>query len=164
TKIREALLHGDLDTANSLLGYNFFFCGEVVHGDKLGRKLGYPTANLKIDDEEKIIPGNGIYAVYAELADTALSMKTDDNQEQVRSFFTDTKYKYKGMMSIGFRPTVDGKKRVIEVNIFDFDEEIYGRKLRVFVKKYLRAEIKFNGLPELVARIDQDKIDSLDIL
>src|SRR5258705_6904696 len=69
TNIREAIIHGDIDTANKLLGYEFFFEGEVVHGDKLGRKLGYPTANLKITDEEKIIPGNGIYAVYAEIRD-----------------------------------------------------------------------------------------------
>src|SRR5687767_10530631 len=106
TKIREAILHGDIQTAETLLGYPFFFSGTVVHGDKLGRKLGYPTANLKIKDEEKLVPGNGIYAVYAELAGES--------------------NRFKGMMSIGFRPTVDGKKRVIEVNLFDFDREIYG--------------------------------------
>jgi riboflavin kinase/FMN adenylyltransferase len=72
--------------------------------------------------------------------------------------------KLKGMMSIGFRPTVDGKKRVIEVNIFDFNQEIYDQTLKVFVKKYLREEIKFNNLDELVAQIDQDKINSLQIL
>ena len=107
TNIREAILHCDTTTANKLLGYDFFFSGEVVHGDKLGRQLGYPTANLKINDDEKIVPGNGIYAVYA----------------QPEMVITE---KLKGMMSIGFRPTVDGKKRVIEVNIFDFDKEIYG--------------------------------------
>ena len=70
----------------------------------------------------------------------------------------------KGMMSIGFRPTVDGKKRVIEVNIFDFDKEIYGQMVRVYVKKYLREEIKFNSLDDLVKQIDKDKIESLRIL
>lgn len=145
TNIREAIIHNDTETANKLLGYNFFFSGEVVHGDKLGRKLGYPTANLKILDEEKIIPGNGIYAVYAELDGSTGSL-------------------LKGMMSIGFRPTVDGKKRVVEVNIFDFDEEIYGRQLRVYVKKYLREEIKFDSLDALIKQIDQDKIESLKIL
>lgn len=144
TNIREAILHSDIATANKLLGYEFFFSGEVVHGDKLGRKLGYPTANLKITNEEKIIPGNGIYAVYVSL----------DNS-------TD---KMKGMMSIGFRPTVDGKKRVAEVNIFDFDKEIYGQNLTVYVKKYLREEVKFDGLDSLVKQIDQDKIDSLQVL
>lgn len=142
TKIREALLEGQVETANKLLGYTFFFEGEVVHGDKLGRKLGYPTANLKIIDEEKIIPGNGIYAVYV---------------------FVKGK-QYKGMMSIGFRPTVDGKKKVIEVNLFDFSEEIYGETIRVCVKKYLRSEVKFASLDDLVKQMDQDKINSLSFL
>ncbi|HWR33781.1 MAG TPA: bifunctional riboflavin kinase/FAD synthetase [Chitinophagaceae bacterium] len=144
TNIREAILHGDIATADTLLGYEFFFSGIVVHGNKLGRKLGYPTANLKIPDEEKIIPGNGIYAVYAQ---------TQDASERK-----------KGMMSIGFRPTVDGKTRVIEVNIFDFDEEIYDQTLKVYVKKYLREEIKFDGLDALVAQIGNDKIESLKVL
>lgn len=144
TNIRQAILHNDIATADKLLGYDFFFSGKVIHGDKLGRKLGYPTANLKINDEEKIIPGNGIYAVYA-----------------LPEGYSE---KLKGMMSIGFRPTVDGKKRVVEVNIFDFDKEIYDQTLKVFVKKYLREEVKFNGLDELVKQIDQDKVDSLKVL
>lgn len=144
TNIREAILHGDIATADTLLGYEFFFSGIVVHGNKLGRKLGYPTANLKISDEEKIIPGNGIYAVYA---------RTEDSPERK-----------KAMMSIGFRPTVDGKTRVIEVNIFDFDEEIYDQTLKVYVKKYLREEIKFDGLDALVEQIGKDKIESLKVL
>jgi riboflavin kinase/FMN adenylyltransferase len=126
------------------LGYDFFFSGEVMHGDKIGRTIGYPTANLKVLDDEKITPGNGIYAVYAlpEGYDTPL----------------------KAMMSIGFRPTVGGKKRVIEVNIFDFEKDIYGQQLKVFVKKYLREEKKFDGLAALVKQIDQDKADSLKVL
>jgi riboflavin kinase/FMN adenylyltransferase len=91
TRIREALLDGKIEIADRLLGYEFFFSGTVVHGDKLGRKLGYPTANLKVVDEEKIIPGNGIYAVYASPQGFSQRLK--------------------GMMSIGFRPTVDGKKK-----------------------------------------------------
>jgi riboflavin kinase/FMN adenylyltransferase len=156
TNIREAVLHDDIDTANKLLGYRFFFDGEVVDGDKLGRKLGYPTANLKIQNEEKIIPGNGIYAVYAEL------LNKDANGTNPYSPMSAGRYK--GMMSIGFRPTVDGKKKVIEVNIFDFDKEIYGKTLRVYVQKYLREEIKFDSLDELVKQIDQDKVESLKIL
>jgi riboflavin kinase/FMN adenylyltransferase len=151
TNIREAILHDDIETANKLLGYDFFFSGEVVHGDKMGKKLGYPTANLKVTDDEKIIPGNGIYAVYAELL--------DDGQRP-----TVNRQRLKSMMSIGFRPTVDGKKRVIEVNIFDFDKEIYGQTLTVYVKKYLREEVKFNSLDELVKQIDQDKLESLKVL
>lgn len=148
TNIREAILHNDIDTANKLLGYEFFFTGTVVHGDKLGRQLGYPTANLKIMDEEKITPGNGIYAVYAEVTSGEASKQK----------------RLKGMMSIGFRPTVDGKKRVIEVNLFDFNIEIYDQSLRVYVKKYLREEIKFDSLEALVKQIDQDKVDSLALL
>jgi len=144
TKIREAILKGDTTTTNHLLGYDFFFEGEVIHGDKLGRELGYPTANLKITDEEKIIPGNGIYAVYAAL--------TGDPQ------------RFKGMMSIGLRPTVNGTKRTVEVNIFDFDASIYDRTLRVYVKQFLREEVRFDSLDAMVRQIDQDKIDSLAIL
>lgn len=144
TSIRKAIIQNDTETVNKVLGYDFFFCGLVVHGNKLGRKLGYPTANLKVRDEDKIIPGNGIYAVYA-----------------LPEGYTEP---LKGMMSIGFRPTVDGKQRVIEVNIFDFDKEIYDQNLKVMVRKYLRPELKFDGLEALVKQIDQDKIDSLAVL
>jgi riboflavin kinase/FMN adenylyltransferase len=164
TNIREAILHNDIGTADKLLGYEFFFSGVVVHGDKLGRKLGYPTANLKIMDEEKIIPGNGIYAVYAQLVNSELSIVNKGSTYSTHSPFTTQHSRYKGMMSIGFRPTVDGKKRVVEVNIFDFDEEIYGQTLKVFVKKYLRQEFKFESLEALVKQIDQDKIESLKVL
>ena len=139
TNIRNAILHGNIDEANEFLGYDFFFEGEVFHGDKIGRTIGYPTANLKSTDEEKIALGDGIYAVYTEV----------DGKS------------YKGMMSIGFRPTVNGRVRVTEVNIFDFDEQIYGQTIRVIVKKYLRAEVKFNGLEELRQQLHQDKKDSL---
>jgi riboflavin kinase / FMN adenylyltransferase len=161
TNIREAILHNDIEMANRLLGYTFFFEGEVVHGNKLGRQLGYPTANLKVHDPEKVIPGDGIYAVYANVR-----KETENNQEEITEVnsFPVEEVQYKGMMSIGFRPTVDGKKRVIEVNVFDFDKDIYGKIMRVYVKKFLRAEVKFDNLQELVKQIDQDKIDSLQIL
>lgn len=149
TRIRETLLEGHVSEAEKLLGYPFFFSGTVVHGDKLGRQLGYPTANIRVMDEEKIIPGNGIYAVYAELLDEKGNVSAP---------------RFKGMMSIGFRPTVDGSKRVIEVNLFDFSEEIYDRQLRVYTVRYLRPELKFDSLQNLVKQIDQDKIDSLAIL
>lgn len=148
TRIREALLEGRIEIADKLLGYEFFFSGLVVDGDKLGRKLGYPTANIQMTDEEKIVPGNGIYAVYA----AVLNDSKPGGQ------------RLKGMMSIGFRPTVDGKRRVIEVNLFDFNQDIYGKTLRIFVKKYLREEIRFDSLEALVKQIDQDKIDSLKVL
>jgi len=151
TNIREAVIHGDIETANKLLGYDFFFEGIVVDGDKLGRKLGYPTANLKLTDEEKIHLGDGIYAVYVEFP---IKSKFQSQDSKV----------FKGMMSIGFRPTVDAKKRVIEVNIFEFDKDIYGQTIRVYVKKYLRAEIKFDNLDDLVNQIGQDKVESLKCL
>jgi riboflavin kinase / FMN adenylyltransferase len=142
TRIREAILKSDIETANELLSYHFFFSGEVVHGDKLGRQLGYPTVNLDTKNEEKIIAGNGIYAVYV-----------DVNNERK-----------KGMMSIGLRPTVGGTKRVIEVNIFDFNADVYGQTLTVTIKKHLRAEVKFNSLEELTAQMAKDKIESLAVL
>ena len=139
TNIRNAIIHGNIDEANKLLGYQFFFEGEVVHGDKIGRTLGYPTANLKMIDDEKIVLGDGIYAVYADVEGK----------------------NYKGMMSIGFRPTVNGKRRVVEVNLFDFNREMYGHVIRVHVAKYLRSEVKFNGLEELKQALHKDKENSL---
>lgn len=144
TRIREALLHHQVELANELLGYHFFFEGEVVHGNKLGRQLGFPTANLRVASEEKIIPGDGIYAVYAQVTGESEMLK--------------------GMMSIGFRPTVDGKQRVIEVNLFEFNRDIYGKNLRVYVKKHLREEVKYDNLQDLVAQITRDKEDSLNVL
>ena len=142
TNIRNAILHSNIDEANNFLGYQFFFEGEVFHGDKIGRTIGYPTANLKSTDEEKIALGDGIYAVYADVEGKS----------------------YKGMMSIGFRPTVNGKVRVTEVNIFDFTKEIYGQVIRITVKKYLRSEVKFDGLEALKLQLHKDKEDSLACL
>jgi riboflavin kinase/FMN adenylyltransferase len=144
TKVREALLKSDLDTANQFLGYRYFFEGKVVIGNKLGRTIGYPTANLQIEDEEKLVPGNGVYAV-------ELTIGSD-------------KAIYKGMMNIGVRPTVDGTKRTIEVNIFDFDQDIYGANMRVFVNSYLRGEVKFSGLDQLKEQLAKDKVEAQEKL
>jgi riboflavin kinase/FMN adenylyltransferase len=163
TNIREAILHTDIEMANKLLGYTFFFEGEVVHGNKLGRQLGYPTANLKIIDPEKVIPGDGIYAVYVNIKKATVGNIQDTTE--VNTFPIEIEeVQYKGMMSIGFRPTVDGKKRVVEVNVFDFDKDIYGSIMRVYVKKFLRVEVRFNSLEDLVKQIDQDKVESLNVL
>lgn len=142
TNIRNAILHSQIEEANNFLGYDFFFEGEVFHGDKIGREIGYPTANIKSTDDEKIVLGDGIYAVYCRVQGSM----------------------HKGMMSIGFRPTVNGKIRVTEVNLFDFDKQIYGETIRVIVKRYLRAEVKFNGLEELKSALDMDKENSLKYL
>lgn len=145
TKIREALLESDVATANEYLGYDYFFEGIVVEGNKLGRQLGYPTANIEVQDKEKLVPGNGIYAVTTEIRGPKYEIR-------------------KGMMSIGVRPTVDGKNRTIEVNIFDFAEDIYGKNIRVYVKHYLRPEVKFDSLDELKDQLAKDKIDTLKVL
>jgi riboflavin kinase / FMN adenylyltransferase len=143
TAIRNAVLAGKMDDANELLGYDFFFDGVVVEGNKLGRTLGYPTANLRITDGEKLTPGNGVYAV-------DLTIEGGDTRLH-------------GMMNIGVRPTVDGVNRVIEVNIFDFNESLYGKTIRVFVKKFLRAEQKFNGLDALKEQLAEDKRRSMEV-
>src|SRR6266542_4348252 len=161
TKIREALLAGDIATANEYLGYDYFFEGTVVEGNKLGRELGYPTANLKIEDAEKLIPGNGIYAVTAEFPVSSFQLPVNTGNQQPASG-----NKHSGMMSIGVRPTIttDATKRVIEINIFDFDKDIYGQSLRVFVKHYLRAEVKFKSLEELKLQLEKDKEEALSLL
>ena len=152
TRIREAILKGNTDVANTLLGYDFFFEGTVVDGNKLGRTLGYPTANLRIENEEKLIPGNGIYAVQTEIVNRQSAI--GNRQSAILN----------GMMSIGIRPTIGGTDRVIEVNIFDFNQDIYGTTLRVYIKKYLRSEVKFNGLEALIEQLAKDKEDTLKVL
>jgi riboflavin kinase/FMN adenylyltransferase len=161
TRIREAIQRTDIAAANQLLGYPFFFSGNVVKGDQLGRTLGYPTANLQITNKEKLIPGDGIYAVEAVLLPTEGNTPSEAAGSPANLFGTP---RLKGMMSIGIRPTVGGKLRTIEVNLFDFNEDIYGRELRVFVKKYLRPEVKFDGLPALVEQLGKDKEDTLAAL
>lgn len=159
TRIREAVLHGNTDAANTLLGYDFFFEGTVVDGNKLGRTLGYPTANLRIENAEKLVPGNGIYAVKVEVR----SQKSEAGSE-TSDLGPQTSDLRSGMMSIGIRPTIGGTDRVIEVNIFDFNEDIYGATIRVYIRKYLRSEVKFNGLDALVEQLGKDKEDTLRVL
>lgn len=141
TKIREALLRSDIDTANSFLGYTYFFEGKVAEGNKLGRTIGYPTANLAIEDEEKLVPGNGVYAVNLKIG-------------QGETIF-------KGMMNIGVRPTVNGVKQTIEVNIFDFDQDIYGQNICVYIVAHLRQEVKFDGLTQLKEQLAKDKLNAV---
>lgn len=138
TRIREAVKAGDMATANQLLGYTYFFSGEVVEGNKIGRSIGFPTANLVIGEKSKLIPGDGVFAV-----DVVVSDEPEN--------------KFRGMMNIGYRPTVDGTKRVVEVNIFEFDRMIYTKSLKIFVKKFLRPEKKFSGLEGLQAQLAEDR-------
>ncbi len=142
TKIRTALLAGDHETATSYLGYPYFFSGVVVKGNQIGRSIGYPTANIEIENELKLVPANGVYAVRVELKDRNLV--------------------YQGMMNIGLRPTVGGTIRAIEVNIFNFDQDIYGARLTITLVKFLRTEIKFNGLDALKQQLVLDERAALN--
>ena len=159
TKIREALLSCDIETANKYLGYDYFFEGHVAEGNKIGRTIGYPTANLELPGENKLVPGNGIYAVTLSIGNKQQAIG-NTQIVHLSSFIVH----HKGMMSIGIRPTIGESERTIEVNIFDFDKDIYGETMRVYIKKYLREEKKFSGLEELKHAIANDKIETLKYL
>ena len=137
TQIRNQLLLGNVEQANELLGYNYFFSGTVIGGEKRGRTIGFPTANLLISDNEKLIPADGVYAVDVKIEGTSI--------------------RYKAMMNMGTKPTFDGKVKSIEVNIFDFNEIIYEKKLTVFFKFKIRDEIKFDSVEALVMQLKDDR-------
>ena len=154
TRIRQAITDCDISKANELLGYSFFFSGKVAEGEKLGKKIGFPTANLRIGDPEKLIPGDGVYAVHACLIEGEIGSRPDQYApEKIGKL-------YSGMMNIGFRPTVDGTKHLIEIHIFDFSEMIYGRTLRVFTEFFLRKEFKFNGIEALKEQLFRDRAEA----
>jgi riboflavin kinase/FMN adenylyltransferase len=142
TRIRNALLSDKIDLANSYLGYPFFITGTVIRGDQLGRQLGYPTANIVVEEKYKLIPADGIFAVTVNVAGN----------------------EYKGMAYIGSRPTVNGLTHNIEVNIFDFDQEIYNQPIRMEFHHYVRGDIKFSSLDELKVQLAKDKEDVLALL
>ncbi|NMR32766.1 bifunctional riboflavin kinase/FAD synthetase [Chryseobacterium aquaticum] len=141
TKIRNALLAGNIKEANEMLGYSYSVSGTVVHGKKLGRTIGYPTANIETDSI-KLLPKKGAYIV-----------KVFVNGKQ-----------YKGMLSIGTNPTVNGEKLTVEVYILDFNEDIYDQNITVRFRDFLHEEIKFEGLEKLVERLDEDKKLTEDFL
>lgn len=144
TRIREALMRGNASVARELLGYPYFFDGKVVEGDKKGRTIGYPTANLEMADAEKLSPGVGVYAV--------------------RALVTDGEYagrEFGGMMNIGFRPTVAGQTLRTEVHLFDFNGDVYGCTLRISLIHYIRGEERFDGLTALQGQLAIDKQEAL---
>lgn len=134
TQIRNALMNGEINTANEMLGYHYSVSGEVIHGKKLGRTIGYPTANISVNPL-KFLPKKGAYIVDAFVK----------NQQ------------FKGMLSIGTNPTVDGKSLSVEVYILDFDSDIYGEAISVNFREFLHEEIKFESLDQLIERLDEDK-------
>jgi len=155
TRIRESITGGAIEVANQLLGYDFFFEGKIVAGNKLGRTIGFPTANLRIPDAEKIIPGDGVYAVACQL-----SGASDESAPLLEGFRPFQQFETKGwmgMMNIGNRPTIGDSEKTVEVNLFDFANDIYGKSLRVHVKKRLRSEQVFSGLEALKAQLAKDQ-------
>jgi len=143
TTIRNKIAAGEIESANELLGYSYFFSGKVVEGNKIGRTINFPTANLKVDYDNKLIPATGVYAVTIEI---------ENNVEL-----------YYGMMNIGYRPTIGGIEKIIEVNIFDFEELIYNQTLKIAVIKKLRTEEKFDGIDQLKNQLSIDKENALQV-
>lgn len=138
TKIREAIARGDVESASGMLGYGYSLTGVVVAGNRLGRTIGFPTANIQLYEPLKLVPGNGVYSVEVETVGRKL----------------------RGMCNIGVRPTVgSGNQRTIEVNIFDFDEDIYGLDLKVTFLRKIRDERKFDSLSDLRLQLVKDRED-----
>ena len=141
--IRRALLSGDIRTASKFLGYHYYLEGTVVDGYKVGRKIGFPTANLRVDFPNKLIPSIGVYAVYVYV-----------NGE-----------KHKGMLNIGYRPTINnGTDLSIEVHIIEFQGDIYHQKMRIEFIEFLRPEEKFHSVDELILQMQKDKEDTIRVL
>jgi riboflavin kinase/FMN adenylyltransferase len=136
TAIRNAIHEeGDMQLAATLLGKHYILNGTVVHGDKRGKKIGYPTANIKPQNEKKVLPKKGVYAVWVRYEETY----------------------YKGMMNIGERPTFDGNSITLEVHILDFDNDIYGKDVQLQFVKRIRDEKQFSGLEELKNQLKMDE-------
>jgi riboflavin kinase/FMN adenylyltransferase len=142
TKIRKALNEGKITISAKYLGRNYSIKGTVVKGLQLGRTIGYPTANLIVDSENKLIPSDGVYAV-----------KVIVNSNT-----------FGGMLNIGNNPTVEGKGRSIEVNIFDFSEDIYNQSISIIFVNKLREEEKFNGLDALKTQLEKDKLLAIEVI
>jgi len=142
TKIRHALQSGDIRSANTFLTYPYMLTGTVVHGDKRGRTIGFPTANVSVSDSLKLIPANGVYAVYVEA----------DNKKR------------EGMLNIGFRPTVDGLHHMIEAHILDYDGDLYGKEIRIWFKDRIRDERKFDGIDALKNQLAHDAVTAKQLL
>lgn len=142
TKIRKALMEGNIKLANQFLGYSYFISGKVIEGKKIGRTLGFPTANIQINESYKLLPKNGVYIVSSEINDIL----------------------YFGMMNIGNNPTLGENEQSIEVHYFDMSENIYNKKLKISILEHIRDERKFNSLSDLQAQLEKDKLFSLNYI
>lgn len=142
TRIRKALESGNIVLANKYLGYEYFITGEVVKGKQLGRTIGFPTANIVVNDSNKLLPADGVYAV--------------------RVFINNNLYD--AMLNSGYRPTVDGSAHATEVHIFGFDADVYGKIMTIQYVDKLRDEMKFASLEELKSQLEKDKLHALKIL
>jgi riboflavin kinase/FMN adenylyltransferase len=142
TKIRNALLEGDIETANTYLGYPYMLTGTVSKGKGLGRQINFPTANLHIPEEYKLIPKKGVYVVKSTIAGQTVY----------------------GMMNIGYNPTVSGTEKSIEIHFFDFENDLYDKKLQIDILERIRDEHKFDTIEELKAQLQLDKQTSLAII
>ena len=140
--IRENLIEGNIKKASKMLGYNYFLKGKVIKGDGIGSKINYPTANINIENSKKLIPGDGVYAIIIEIK----------------------KIKYLGMLNVGYRPTVNGKDKRFEVHIFDFNSNIYNKKIKIEFIEKIRDEKKFKNLAELKNQLKKDKIQTIKII
>jgi riboflavin kinase/FMN adenylyltransferase len=136
TKIRNAILDGNIQLANDYLGYSYFITGTVITGKQLGRTIGFPTANIKIEENYKLIPQNGVYLVQASI-----------NSQLIN-----------GMMNIGTNPTVGAQEKSIEIHFLDFDADIYNQELKVSILQRIRDEKKFNSLQDLQEQLQKDKV------
>lgn len=143
TKIRRALLDGRIMEANTLLGYKYYLSGKVIKGKQIGKKMGFPTANINVENKHKLIPKIGVYAVTIEVEES----------------------NYKGMLNIGVRPTFeDGDKTTIEVNLFDFEKDLYGHDLKVSFVERVRDEKSFESSDDLITQLKKDKVNCIKVL
>jgi riboflavin kinase/FMN adenylyltransferase len=155
SRIRLAVLNGEINAANQFLGYAFFITGKVIRGDQIGRTLGYPTANLFIEESYKLVPADGIYAV--SVSGFELPVPGSNSNAKTDNLQPTTYNSKKGMAYIGHRPTINGMTRNIEVNIFDFDGDIYNQTLQMNFHAFIRHDVKFAGLEELTQQLGRDK-------
>ena len=135
-------MEGNIKLANQFLGYSYFISGKVIEGKKIGRTLGFPTANIQINESYKLLPKNGVYIVSSEINDIL----------------------YFGMMNIGNNPTLGENEQSIEIHFFDINEDIYNKNLQISILEHIREEQKFNSLTELQAQLEKDKLFSLNYI